>query len=155
MKCWLYYPSFLAMQDILQPTIDPAERISRFILSKDLFNSKRFRISPQAFKPAKPQRPGDIPKTSVYRTERLVDAEVWAIGDEYVTKLRNDRLPVLARGDIQARKILDLDLKLMPDQVPHPRHANVTNWPDEPEARQMKATLIAQQAQLVPRDQSS
>lgn len=141
------------MHDISQNQVNPAERISRYILSKDLFNAKRGNISPQAFKPAKPQLSGDVFKTSTYRTERLSEAEVWVIGDEYVSKPR--RLPILARGDIQAQKILDLALKLVPDPVPHPLHANITNWPDEQETRQMKAALIAQQAQLVPRDQSS
>jgi hypothetical protein len=121
-------------------------------MDKDYFNSKTGHVSPQAFKQKTPKKEGDIRKTSIYRTFGLTDAEVWTIGDEYVTKPHPGHLPILARADLQAQRVLDLDLKFDPDGSPHPRHANIIGWPDDQVARQMKAVSLASKpTQLVVR----
>jgi hypothetical protein len=139
------------MPDISPHDIDAAERISRYLLIKNHFNPRTGHVSPQAFKPTSPKNEGDVRKTSIYRTKELAEAEVWTLGDDYVTKLHSGHLSVLARADTQAQKILELDLKIDPDGVPHPRHANIVSWPDGQEVRQMNAVSLARSAQLVPR----
>ncbi len=139
------------MPDLLPVPIDPAERISRYLLVREYFNNRTRNISPQAFKPANPKIAGDLRKTSVYRTEGLSDVEVWTLGSEHVTKAHSDNLPVLARADLLVSQVLSLDLSFDPDGIPHPRHANIVNWPDSQEARQMKAVFLAKSAQLLPR----
>jgi hypothetical protein len=44
---------------------------------------------------------------------------------------------------MQAEQILNLDLRFDPDGAPHPLHANIVNWPDSQEVRQMKAVSLA------------
>ncbi|MEC4679398.1 MAG: hypothetical protein VST67_01710 [Nitrospirota bacterium] len=132
--------------------VDPEERISRFIFNPRHFNPTTNHITPQAFKPANP-KPPDRPErqTSVYRTENCDDSEIWTLGDDYVTNRHPDRLPVLARGDLKAEKVIEEALQIDPDPNPHYRHANIVNWPDEPEQRQMMAVNLAQKGRLVVR----
>jgi len=132
--------------------VDPEERISRFIFNPRHFNPTTNHITPQAFKPANP-KPPDRPErqTSVYRTENCDDSEIWTLGDDYVTNRHPDRLPVLARGDLKAEEVIEEGLQIGPDPNPHYRHANIVNWPDEPEQRQMKAVNLARKGRLVVR----
>ncbi|MDE3224165.1 MAG: hypothetical protein KGN30_01985, partial [Nitrospirota bacterium] len=118
-----YWTNTSAMQDIPRTSIDPEERISRYLLNSRLFNSKTGNISPQAFAPANPKKEGDPRKTSIYRTEGLHETEVWSLGDEYVSKLHPENLPILARADMQAQKVFDADLTFDPNGIPHQRHA--------------------------------
>ena len=71
------------------------------------------------------------------------------IGDEYVTKRHAHQLPVLGRADIQAQFILTEGLSIVPQPDPHPRHANIENWPDSDEQWQVKALALARKAQLL------
>jgi hypothetical protein len=130
--------------------VNGEEAISRFIVSRYYFNNQTGNISPQAFKPASP-KPPERPdqQTSVYRTKSLNDAEIWAVGDDFVATKRN--IPILARADIQAEKIFNQDLEIIPDTRPHPRHANIVKWPENDEARQMKCLLLSKQATLLAR----
>ena len=139
------------MPDFSPHNIDLAERISRYIFIRKYFNPRTGNISPQVFKLPSLKSEEEIHKLSIYRTEGLDEAEVWALADDQVTKNHPDRLPALARADTQAQKVLDLDLKFDPNGVPHPRHANIVGWPDDEVARQMKAVSLAKSAQLVPR----
>ena len=132
--------------------VDPEELISRFIFNPHHFTPSTNHISPQAFKPANPKPPVRPDRqTSVYRTENCNDSEIWTLGDEYVTKLHRDRLPVLARGDLKAEKVIEEALQIDPDPNPHEHHANIVNWPDELEQRQMKAVNLARKGRLVVR----
>jgi len=132
-----------------QHDVKPSERISRYIFRKDHFNPRTGRVRPPVYEPARPKNESDSYKTSVYRTEKLNDGEIWDIGDNYVTKEHPEHLPSLARADTQIQKVADAELKIDPDGIPHPRHANIIGWPDSDEARQIKRALLAQSAQLV------
>lgn len=138
------------MQDFLSQEVESAERITRYLTGPKWFNAETNNISPQAFKPASvkpPARP--IRRTSVYRTQDCSDSEIWMIGDEYITKRHARQLPVLGRADIQAQFILTEGLSVVPQRDPHPRHANIENWPDSDEQWQAKALALARKAQLL------
>jgi hypothetical protein len=137
---------------LISQKVKEEENISRYLFfTPGEFNARTNHISPQAFKPANP-KPPERPErqASVYRTQNLTEQEIWEIGDEFVAKKRN--LPLLARADIQAKKIFEMELELAPDTRPHPRHANIVKWPDTPEARNMKGILLSQQAALLLRN---
>ncbi|PJA78768.1 MAG: hypothetical protein CO149_02625 [Nitrospirae bacterium CG_4_9_14_3_um_filter_51_5] len=128
------------------------EKISRFLFfTPGEFNARTQHISPQAFKPANP-KPPDRPErqSSVYRTDNDTELKIWEVGDEFVAKPRN--LPLLARADIQAGNVFKINLDILPDTRPHPRHANIVKWPDSPEARNMLGILLSQQAILIVRN---
>ena len=139
------------MSDPPLPDIEAQEPISRFLLSGRFFNVNAGIVRPPAFKPTNPKEDQPERQTSVYRTEGWAEGEIWIIGDQYVTQLHRDRLPVLARADLEAEDILTVDLRIVPDPIPHPRHANIVNWPDDQEKRQLKVVLLANKARLVVR----
>jgi hypothetical protein len=138
------------MQDSLPEEVDPGERITRYLTNPKWFNATTKNISPQAFKPASPKPPVRlVRRTSVYRTLDCIDLEVWMIGDEYVTKRHAHQLPVLGRADIQNQIILTEGLSIVPQPDPHPRHANIENWPESDEQWQAKSLALARNAQLL------
>lgn len=49
--------------------------------------------------------------------------------------------------------VYNKNLHIVPHPSPHPRHANIVNWPNEEssEHRKAKAVLLAQQAKLIVR----
>jgi hypothetical protein len=137
------------MSDSLPQDIDPQERITRYLTNPDWFNTMTAYVTPQAFKPAPPKPPErPIRRTSIYRTEGCQEHEVWTIGDEYVSKLHAQQLPVLARADISAQGITDEDLLIAPHPRPHYRHANIEMWPDDEVQRQAKAAALCRKAKL-------
>jgi len=133
------------------PTIGvcPNERITRFLTQQKWFNHKTDNVSPQAFSPRTPKPPSTIAKTSVYRTEGCNDDEVWLIGEKYVTEKRQDGQRVLARADVSADVILSsAGLLIEPAPTPHPRHADIVNWPDSREKQLDKMNVLAEQSEL-------
>ena len=131
-------------------TVSPDERISRFLVSPKWFNQRTNCVFGQAFKPRKPKPPSTTFRTSVYRIDGCTHTEIWSIGENYVTQKRKDGRPVLARADIQAQSIFAEQLAIEPVPDPHPRHADIVRWPDQPEKQLEKASVIALTAKLVP-----
>lgn len=125
------------------------EPITRFLTQVKWFNPRTKHVAGQAFKPKAPKPPSTTFRTSVYRTEDCSGNETWSIGERYVTANRTDGQQVLARADIQAGAILHEGLLVEPVPVPHPRHADIVNWPDRPEQRLEKMSALAIQADLV------
>ncbi|MDD9819379.1 MAG: hypothetical protein OXR07_00665 [Nitrospira sp.] len=143
------------MQDLSPCNVDPAERITRYILDKRYFNPETGKITVKAFLPHTPKLPGSPEiQTSVYRTMDCEETEIWSIGDDYVAnpKAKPKRF-VLARGDLEAETVFSQDLKIVPHPTPHKRHANIVNWPTEGnrELQEMKAVELAKKARLVTR----
>ncbi|OHB75844.1 MAG: hypothetical protein A2Z34_05445 [Planctomycetes bacterium RBG_16_59_8] len=122
----------------------PNERITRFVLYHGHFKKETGRVRPEAYTPSRKLK--DI---SVYRTHRTSETDIWSIGEAYVSSLRKDRKPVLARADLSAATITGVGLSVVPHPYPHPRHANVTGWPDDQSERKMKAVELANAATLV------
>jgi hypothetical protein len=82
--------------------------------------------------------------TSVFRTSGVADQGVWKIGGEKVSPFRG---PILGRGDIEAHRVLALGLLVVPRE-PSARHADITHWPAEKDAKKSLAQLLAADAVL-------
>ena len=136
----------------LPSEVAPDEPITRYIVDKKHFKPEKNEIKVDAFLPTKPKPELPERQTSVYRTIRCADAEIWSIGDRYVENRERKRY-ILARADLFAQKIYDQYLRIVPDSFPHPRHANIVNWPNEEgnEHRKAKALLLARAAMLIVR----
>ncbi|MCK4728160.1 MAG: hypothetical protein KAT27_04495 [Desulfobacterales bacterium] len=90
-----------------------------------------------------PNREG---KTSVYRIGDLTNEEIYGIGREYVAEPLGK--PLLGRADIVSSHIMDIELRIESHPDPHPRHANIVNWPPDKSKQKMIAVEIANEAQL-------
>lgn len=129
-------------------TVSSDEQVTRFLVESRWFSQKTNHVSAQAFKPRNPKPPETVFKTSVYRTNGCSAEEIWLIGENYVTKKRSDGRMVLARAEIAAEIVFSESLNLTPAPTPHPRHADITAWPDQPEKRLEKANQLAIKAKL-------
>ena len=114
--------------------VDPTETVSRFLLEKGgrfapEANEGRGRVKYRAFLWPNPPAPAEI---SVYRTGELDEEITWAIGRDHVGTTEK---PVLARGDLEASVAYKLGLNLEPTANPHPRHTNITGFPNTTEKR--------------------
>ncbi len=130
--------------DTLSPSVVPFERLSRFILTKSYIKSAKKRVTPQAFMPS--NKNGE---TSVYRTGQCMDEIIWEIGDKYVTARHRESKPIVGRGDLIAQDVIKQGLRIIASPAPHPRHADIVDWPAEKSQRLMRAIELAQQATLV------
>ncbi len=69
------------------------------------------------------------------------------IGEVFVLNPINEKngsRTLHGRGDIKAKDVIDVNLTLKPNSNPHPRHAEIVDWPSDPIAQQQAATdLVA------------
>ena len=121
--------------------IDPKERLSRFILSKNEFRSSDQTVKPKAFVPPKNKR------LSVYRTSTLTEDEIWSIGNEFVAQPRGKTL--YGRADLLAQDVCTLQQKIEPETSIHPLHADIIPWPDGRDDILFLATQLAQRSKFV------
>jgi len=87
-------------------------------------DQKNGRARYTAFIPSKKTR-----NISVYRIGNCKEKRIWRLGDVFVAPIR--KLDVLARADFQSNLAFDEGLSIVADPSPHPRHAIVTNWPED------------------------
>jgi len=137
------------MSDSALQEVDPQDRISRYLLLQKHFDARAQMIFAQAFKPPRPTEEFPIRQTSVYCTQGIGVGETWGIGDEYVTVRHSKRWPVLGRADLTAKDVFDAGLLIVPNPDPHPRHADIEEWPSQEEEIEMKITYLARKALLV------
>lgn len=90
-----------------------------------------------------PNRNGE---TSVYRTIDLSEKEIYEIGQRYVAEVLGKGL--LERAEIVVSTILEQDLRVEPYPDPHPRHANIVDWPEDKSKCRLIAIELAAAAQL-------
>ena len=90
--------------------------------------------------------PNQNGETSVYRINDLTIQQIYEIGQLHVAEPLCKRL--LGRADIAASSILKQDLKVEPEPRPHPRHANIVEWPADKSEQKMIALELAAEAQL-------
>ncbi len=133
----------------LPHSVDGKERISRYLLREKLFDRKTRVVFAQAFKPPQATPEFPIRQTSVYRTQRLNEDDIWHVGDEYVTKLHAKQWPVLGRADIHADELFEVDLTIVPAPYPHPLHADIEGWPSEDELIELKLVSLSRKAALI------
>jgi hypothetical protein len=81
----------------------------------------------------------------------LTEAEIWQVGEEFVTKLHPKHWPVLGRADISAGEVMAADLRIVPAPAPHPLHADIEGWPTEDEQVEMKLAYLSSKATLIVR----
>jgi hypothetical protein len=70
-------------------------------------------------------------ETSVCRSSKLAEAQVWAICSAYFDV--HTRTPAIGRGVGRAAAVFAENLMFDPDGKPYPEHANVIGWFDAAE----------------------
>lgn len=124
----------------MEKSIQSSEPLARFITQKAYYRSASKTVRHNAFMP---NREG---KTSVYRIIDIGNSEVFEIGQRFVAEKMNKSL--LGRADIKVLKILENNLSVISDPDPHPRHANIVDWPEEREKYRLIAVQLADEAEL-------
>lgn len=122
------------------------EILTRYILEKAHFSVDNNRVKYSAFLPNPTNG-----ETSVFRISGVSERDVWGMGTEYVAKEREKTLK--ARGDVIAIKVLNKKLNVTPDTETHPRHANITGWPQDKSERLLLAKELENDFRLVVCDQ--
>jgi hypothetical protein len=121
--------------------IEPPEPITRFIFSSSHFAPGKGRVKHAALGPdfiAASQRW----EASVYRTQDIDSIETWNICSKHVDQPATKRF-AKARGTCPARVILETELVLDPNGIPHPRHANILSWPTRKDEQMLMQQKIA------------
>lgn len=121
----------------LPDTVGENEPLTRYLFLKDHFDRKKHVVLPRAFLP---DRQGE---TSICRTLRLSEIEIWNIG----RSIRRD--PVVARADFLATTVFQLRLRV--NAVPekdYAEHAVIVGWPAEKHERKKLAVALSQAATL-------
>lgn len=140
---WRFLQATFLKLDRLPGSVSHAERISRFIFHKKYINETKGWVSHAAFMPSTATK-----NTSVYRTSSCIEGRIWLIGDLFVARKLKPPRDLLARADVQADIILNEGLAIVAKPSPHPRHAEVTNWPDDKPQQKIKAMVLAEGATL-------
>ncbi len=120
-------------------TVLADEQVCRYIMDKNYFSKKELRVKHNAFMPAKND------ELSLYRIDGLDHEEVKEIGTKYVAEPRGKAL--LGFASVKAAVLFDNGLRITGTEKPHPRHANVSNWPGGT-TNKLKAIKIAEAATL-------
>jgi hypothetical protein len=100
-------------------------------------------VSPAAFLPS--EKTGN---TSVYRTSGCSEPRIWLIGHLFVERIRKDKAQILGRADVSSELVFQQSLAIQARLLPHPRHADLTNWPDDKAHRKDMALALAQGSSL-------
>lgn len=144
-RFWISLLGIFLQTDWCPRTVSRDERISRYIVNKQHMKGG---ISPAAFMPA---RDGS---TSVYRTSGCAEKRIWQLGFIFVERKRRDRVKIVGRADVNSQIVYDEDLRIQPSLRPHPRHADLVNWPDDKAQQKDKALALAQACSLTVRPES-
>jgi hypothetical protein len=132
-----FFAGIFLRLDWVSRKVSPGERLSRFVPHQSWITPATGRVSQAAFMP--PKRGG----TSVYRTTRCSERKIWLLGIFFVERRRKDSIRIVGRADISSDRVLEQDLKIRPLLSPHPRHAELTNWPEDKAQRKDKALALA------------
>jgi hypothetical protein len=119
---WRFIAS-VGIRRALRLGVGRTEPLGRFLTSSSQFAKTKKRVKPAGM------MPGNDGKTSVFRIGGLTDSAVLRIGRQRVEGTRT----LHGWGVFEASAVLDVGLRLDPDDVP-PRHANIVGWPDEKDA---------------------
>lgn len=146
LRFWRFLQATFLKIDRIPGPVSVIEPVSRFILFRD--HIKTDHVSFAAFMPS--------PKTmdvSVYRTLGCSERKIWLLGDLFVAARRKDNRTILARADLASQLVFNQGLNIVPEPLPHPRHANVTRWPGDKPQQKIKAMALATGATLQLRSQ--
>ena len=120
--------------------VEDSEIIARFIFSSGDYKSSDQTVKHTAFMPARDMA------ASVYRVEGCSEDEISEIDRKYVSGLRGKLSK--GRADVLVGQVRKVQLNVVSNPSPHPRHADIIGYSSEAENR-MKAAEIAQHAKLV------
>ena len=95
----------------------------------------KVRVHPKLFQPNRQD------ELSVTDAQGLTRAEVAGFG-ENVVSLHRTAKKLYGWAEIDTSKVLELDLKVVPDEPPE-RHANIVNWPKERQDKKTKSQQLA------------
>lgn len=143
-RSWKSLRATFLLLDWVPRSVSPDERISRFIPNAKYMDRTKGWVYPAAFMPSKKTK--DI---SVYRTSGCSEGKIWLIGHLFVERRRRDRKQILGRADVNCRLVLREELKIRCTVFPHPRHAVLTDWPDDKAHQKDKALALAHGATLL------
>jgi hypothetical protein len=115
------------------------EPLARFIVEKSYFRADRT-LRHSAFMPSRQDR-----VVSIYRIFDLDSSSIWNLGNNNVAIPRLKQL--LGRADIKVLDVTGVGLSVIPDDNP-PRHASITEWPDDDSKHKLLALQLAEQATL-------
>jgi hypothetical protein len=130
----------------LSVEIAPDEEFTRFIFSKNHFALQKGRVKPNALMPMFNRESGRL-ETSIYRCTRLPGMEIWHIGRAHAEDPQSGRL-IKARGFGPFDLVTSQELSLDVNGEPFPIHVDIVGWPEEKDARMMKATEVADKLKL-------
>ena len=85
-------------------------------------------------------------EVSVYRIINLKEDQVWEIGRVNVAVVLDKLL--LGRADIVTSSVLSQKLRVDSAPAPHPRHANIVDWPPDKGKQKEIALVLAAESQL-------
>jgi hypothetical protein len=109
--------------------VRPDEPLGTFVFRPDQVIKKTKTVH---YSRLMPRRRGKLPKgrleTSVCRSGRLTEAQVWAICSEFFD--RHAPKPAIGRGVGPAAAVYSVGLGLDPDGQPYAEHANIIGWQD-------------------------
>lgn len=124
----------------MEAEVSPAESVARFITQKSYYRPSNLTVRHNAFMP---NRDGE---TSIYRIVGLNDEDIFEIGRLFVAD--EMKKPLIGRADIVVSRILERQLRVEPDPSPHPRHANIVDWPEDKSKHRLIAIELADEAEL-------
>ena len=124
----------------MQEDVLPSEYVARFIMQKSYFRSSVGTVRHNAFMP---NRNGE---TLVYRTIDLREKEIYEIGQRYVAEPLRKKL--FGHAEIVVSAILDYNLRVESYPHPHPRHANIVDWPEDASKNKMIALELTERSHL-------
>ena len=124
----------------MEETVSPSEPTARFITQKSHFRPGDKTVRHNAYMP---NRNGE---TSIYRTTGLTDPEIYEIGQEYVGDILGRSIK--GHAEIVVSEIIKRKLAVKADPLPHPRHANIVNWPMDKAEQKIIAIELAGNALL-------
>jgi hypothetical protein len=123
--------------------VENNEDISRYI-----FDSNKIRPSDRSVRYQNFLPPKGATEISVYRVSGIHHQEIVSIGDQFVGAVRGQA--VLAYALNRASTYLERELRFIPTELPHPRHANIVGL-DDHAANIQKAQMLAAASTLVDR----
>jgi len=85
-------------------------------------------------------------ETSIYRTTGITDSEIYKIGQKYVREKIGRSIK--GHAEIVTSEIIKHELAVKADPSPHPRHANIIDWPEDKTKQRIIAVELADKALL-------
>ena len=138
-KFFGYFSGSIDRGESLPERVADGESLCRFIFSDKMFSSRNRRVKHHAFSPKGKE-------VSVFRTVSLEEGEIWKLGRERAGEIRGNPR---ARADLFARAVRQARLNVLSAPRPHPRHANIVDWPAEKELQQRAKMELANASTLV------